>query len=1831
MNTVFFNSFKSDLLSGGVSTGFSVTAYPIKGSFFDTFQNNTDISLNQFRTTAELEAYSLAKGSGAIVDHYTDASAYTISYDAYTLDDLTDKPMFVNIENFEEFIDSYGEEACTNETEVYNRLRSYVDIDYISDYTTEELEDFKNANSGFYYVKSKEELHWIADRCNSETDFNNKIRVVLGDDIGSTDLSYDNLGFCICPSAERHFQGILDFNGHGLINKVQICSGDVNGLIGYLGNRGIVRNGIVCNYLFKGKNRISLQKIEDSCTDVVAGSVVGVNYGKVENMITSGEMKFDNFCPEVYLVGNKYEYEENSSNALSYDYRAFYQNKFCINSIYNVIPYVGYFNEGADSFFNDVGYLPLKSISDYIDFTGAFSGSSRDFFVLNAKLSMGYYNYTDDVDYSLCQSQFMEPKCAILGTDDESQIVRYPIFPIGKFSDSNNKRITADFELNKRCSPSICGEFTHLEKDREFCSLVNDYGTKTSYDGLFSTEVIVTDVAADLVRPISLLWKDIERGAYLTRQLRDTIHLLFGGYEGGSTLDSDEKITIHQRLNPGSRIAYYCSPLVGNNFGVIQGIDCYHTLIESDDTFVGFIGNVCGKMNTGTIQRVNSRLRFRLNSSAENLKRVYKNDLTHYTDRITSAEEPNVTKIFGYNYDAYQNPYIRDDLEGYAENSGNLLVDPSLYDFDDFIGSGVNRRYYNDSTYSFKNYINADHTDYKNCNFYVTGDTDTVASENVLKSYRINLSNQSIHEFEEDTLYLRIAPDTAAISATEFQIFSNYNKAGDTYRSNQVINIPYMSSGARSTVLSTITGSLGALEVDHLSIEYLGDSYKTLDTSVDTLSFDLNSYTWDAGSDDDGNSWESGEYQITLSDALEYCPVLSGVVSGARAFSDNLQKAKIAMGCNVLGDLKLTSDVSVTEPSNIAGTSDSVWSAKPYLDVGSSDKNDVYPYSCTNSTSHDHETTYTGYYVIPAFTGPNPTNEDWSIFSEGYGFPMAWWWTPCSGSEINHHGYSEVTEPKYKRYCEDFSSLEGNFNEGSNNPKYFTSIREDGLWDVQAPGVYSDPTSSPEPNPGLWRSMVTIDFRYTSFGLASSYYNSWGWYKVAYTAWKSSDYYSQLSSSAIANTRMKLNNIRIPLANRSQLTTVYEPIYISGVLYKVCYLVASGAKMVIADGGELKANSNAKTSTSSYQSNVDYAYVEMIIEVPDEIDSSGESFNSYTMLIKLPISELRIPISCFYVGGLGSMGSTSTYTYTTDFTTTETSTLGNLLYYRDLAMYPILAAYTPSSVEDVTYTLQSIYNVGGICGMLNCSESYIENGNNSTRGNEATTCTITDCQIYIDDDTMIAINSLSNVDSQGNCINDRSMGVANKFAPIAAIYEYHANEMGFSPFCGIEYSGYVAGTDSLQNIALGRPTISDIVIAYESDKYKYLNHVVWGDLIQWANISLMTDYTNLFVHRYAFDNRDDDYEGGAAYIANGYSNYPEGVLFPMGSSNTSAMSLYGPGSVQMCASAYPVNSSTSTTSYPTPSDANIINPSIYQYAGDDIPSKKNVSYKNGAWMRSRNYKRYDYLVGNVLDLGDIYITSDWSNYSQMGRTIVQMSPQCNAPNSDYYDVFAPMFNGSSHLAFSRLTKAATNKSVVSVAHYGSVDGLNYNMSTYNSIILDRREVWRGLAGTGSTTQFSYWDYTKELLNTYGVGYKIPLTIKYVNDAAIDSSCTRGLWFHQDGPWDQYSWMKYRLSETVISDGSNLALGYMPIPDDILDLIANSAGYSSIDVALSVAVSDIAGFLLVRSGGKLVCVIKMNNHTDAEGAWIVEPAATCSLDGYSYGLLAAIKTEDSSEV
>ena len=334
MASVIFNSFKQRFLNGEVPGNDTWNFIPVNNRFKDEFGDSpsSNYKLAQYRSLDDFkmnkqEAYYDMRFSGIRNDITWYRPAETSG---------TKKPMFITS-------GAMGEKGVYSKESNWER---FCKTTYYSDISANKAISDYLEQGGFYYIRTKEELRWFADHVNEA---NNRVIGVIGDDINGVIRGQ------IGKDEKYPFQGIFDGNGHTVAGTI-ICDNDDNGLVGVLGQDGIVRNfklreaendatTLVCNKL------INLNHIKSDGRDVNAGILVGRNYGRVENIDGSqlNNFTFSGFVPQVYSVSNKSdEYTDFSTIRKKYDdgENFYFLNSWCINSPGNICPYVGYFAEG---------------------------------------------------------------------------------------------------------------------------------------------------------------------------------------------------------------------------------------------------------------------------------------------------------------------------------------------------------------------------------------------------------------------------------------------------------------------------------------------------------------------------------------------------------------------------------------------------------------------------------------------------------------------------------------------------------------------------------------------------------------------------------------------------------------------------------------------------------------------------------------------------------------------------------------------------------------------------------------------------------------------------------------------------------------------------------------------------------------------------------------------------------------------------------------------------------------------------------------------------------------------------------------------------------------------------------------------------------------------------------------------------------------------------------------------------------------------------------------------------------------------------------------------
>lgn len=366
MDSFVFNSFKKRFIEGEVY-GYDKWTFNVVNSKFEDYKN-----VESFR---DKEDFIKIGGQQKYNNIFTPIKPVTFLYHEMTKLDNgynTNKPLFVTNDNWDEFyneykiyIDNYNYNKKVfenryfygNNADILGFNLHDLFFKYESDYFLgKEIRINKAPFSnfeGFYWVTNKEELAWCADRVNGEIDgvrnetYNNKIAIVLGDDIGTDDNAgtLTEIESCIGKFPDRPFNGLFFGNGFSFKNINLICKNDTNGVIGNLGSEGklhYIRFKETCKMTCKKK--ISIEHLQNESTDVCCGLLCGKNYGEILECEILGTLEVNDFVPAVYCVQNKTLSENSDSDP---EANIFYPNYMCINSPGNIIPYVGYFNEGV--------------------------------------------------------------------------------------------------------------------------------------------------------------------------------------------------------------------------------------------------------------------------------------------------------------------------------------------------------------------------------------------------------------------------------------------------------------------------------------------------------------------------------------------------------------------------------------------------------------------------------------------------------------------------------------------------------------------------------------------------------------------------------------------------------------------------------------------------------------------------------------------------------------------------------------------------------------------------------------------------------------------------------------------------------------------------------------------------------------------------------------------------------------------------------------------------------------------------------------------------------------------------------------------------------------------------------------------------------------------------------------------------------------------------------------------------------------------------------------------------------------------------------------------
>lgn len=363
--TRVFNDFKRRFLAGEVPRVMDCTAYLLNSGYEASYKMPLYArtlydfaSINSGAINVD-DRYNIVYGSAFANGTYIE-NTYFRDTELASEDEETGQLIVINENN----IDSYRN--------VLSDVNGNLDPKY---------EEYLKKYSSFFLVGRSDEFAQLVAYCKSrelET-----FAVVLYDDVENVNITNS----CFGTSKQHPFRGLFDGNGFSIsIQTITLQNSYACGLFGYIAETGIVKNlkiyaqktdlsqiKSVDNYnsiqinVNDSINLISLETIKNGCDDVCIGVLAGVNNGLIENVVVSADVLYNSkIRPDVYLVQNKANQTNGTTKllvsqdiidagivddfanttALSSFGNFCYPTQLCLNSYANIIPYVGYFNEG---------------------------------------------------------------------------------------------------------------------------------------------------------------------------------------------------------------------------------------------------------------------------------------------------------------------------------------------------------------------------------------------------------------------------------------------------------------------------------------------------------------------------------------------------------------------------------------------------------------------------------------------------------------------------------------------------------------------------------------------------------------------------------------------------------------------------------------------------------------------------------------------------------------------------------------------------------------------------------------------------------------------------------------------------------------------------------------------------------------------------------------------------------------------------------------------------------------------------------------------------------------------------------------------------------------------------------------------------------------------------------------------------------------------------------------------------------------------------------------------------------------------------------------------
>ena len=594
MSSFVFNDFKKRYLNGEVPSADHWTFIPVNESFKTQFEFE-DIRLDHYRSLSDFRDVSnsnkddennwftysgtennTSKGKADYVNVTGDdfrlqgdtlygGRKVTYKWTKVIEDqEFNNKPLYITTENYETFLEFYQD--------------SVKDNPYIPTYLS---------SGGFYFIRSKDELEWFANR----SEYNNTIIGVIGDNLEGV------INKPIGENEDKPFNGILDGNYYTFDISIKAQSTD-NGVVGILGPFGIVRNFKLINS--KNVNSITCEKaitlshIKNDGRDVNCGLLVGRNYGLIENIDAKNLGNFNIFgcVPSVYSVTNKSDdyrwnetdnfvrkkFDENNENFM-------YLNSFCINSPGNICPYVGYFNEGK--FADDAcGLMSDLKISAYGD--DGFDLNKCENYFANWGQQLSAEGIVDNgFDLSFTVGYYTDSQIRVYNPDQIYVCYK----PLGNYYVISTTDPYSTTEISR----------TSLDYDLTHCTLLTNSTLRTYlknplYYGFDNFGFYTVRGVGKYETTVSS-WIENFNSNLCQKALGSA-------YSMNSALaPSYETTRCSMRLHPQARAAYNVGIIIGSNYGTANNIQI-SAVVKNTSNFVGFIGGLAGKQSYGQVNNV---------------------------------------------------------------------------------------------------------------------------------------------------------------------------------------------------------------------------------------------------------------------------------------------------------------------------------------------------------------------------------------------------------------------------------------------------------------------------------------------------------------------------------------------------------------------------------------------------------------------------------------------------------------------------------------------------------------------------------------------------------------------------------------------------------------------------------------------------------------------------------------------------------------------------------------------------------------------------------------------------------------------------------------------------------------------------------------------------------------------------------------------------------------------------------------------------------------------------------------------------------------------------